>query len=171
MRERRYIHIYTGEGKGKTTAAIGLCIRAIGAGWKVLFTQFLKHGQYSEIKTLKRLEPQITVHQFGVGKFVKGKPSKEEIEKANAGLEFIKQQVVNYDLIVLDEINVAIHFNVISLDKVVNFIKNKPKSTELVLTGRWAKQELIELADLVTEMRPIKHYFQNGVKSRVGIEK
>ncbi len=169
--EERYIQIYTGEGKGKTTAAIGLCIRALGAGWKVLFVQFLKHGEYSEIKALKKFEPQIHIAQFGIGKFVRGKPSKEEINIAQEGIKFVKQQLKNYDLVILDEINVAIHFNVVSLEEVINVVKNKPKSTELVLTGRWAKKELIKIADLVTNMEPVKHYFKKGVKSRIGIEK
>jgi len=169
--EKRYIQLYTGEGKGKTTASIGLCIRALGAGWKVLFVQFLKQGEYSEIKSLKRFEPQIKIAQFGIGKFVRGKPSNEEIKMAQEGIEFVKEQMKYYDLVVLDEINVAVHFNVISLDKILDLIKRRPQSTELVLTGRWAKEELIEVADLVTEMRPIKHYFKKGVKSRTGIEK
>ncbi len=169
----RYVQVYTGEGKGKTTASIGLTVRAIGAGWRVLFSQFLKSGDYSEIKTLKTLSPQLEVVQFGSGRFVRGKPTEEEILQAREGLDFLEHKMVSgqYDLMILDEINVALHFNVITLERVLAFLDKRPSSVELVLTGRWAPDEILKQADLVTEMLPVKHYFKKGVRSRTGIEK
>jgi len=173
QRKARYIHIYTGDGKGKTTAALGLVLRAVGAGWRVLFAQFLKHGEYNEIKALKRLGGQVTIRQYGSGRFIRGGPSREEIKTARAGLGEIIQVMKEgkYDLIVLDEINVAVHFGLIPLESVVGLLEARPQDVELVLTGRWAPEEIVERADLVTEARMIKHYFSKGVRAREGIEK
>lgn len=173
QKKARYIHVYTGDGKGKTTAALGLTLRAVGAGWKVLFAQFLKHGEYSEIKALKRLGNQVTIRQYGSGRFIKGKPSMEEIKTAQAGLGEIIQVMKErkYDLIVLDEINVAVHFGLIPVENVINLLERRPQDVELVFTGRWAPKEITERADLVTEARMIKHYFNKGIRAREGIEK
>jgi cob(I)alamin adenosyltransferase len=173
QKKARYIHVYTGDGKGKTTAALGLTLRAVGAGWKVLFAQFLKHGEYSEIKALKRLGDQVTIRQYGSGWFIKGKPSMEEIKTAQAGLGEIIQVMKErkYDLIVLDEINVAVHFGLIPVENVINLLERRPQDVELVFTGRWAPKEITERADLVTEARMIKHYFNKGILAREGIEK
>ena len=173
QREARYIHVYTGDGKGKTTAALGLVLRAVGAGWRVLFTQFLKHGEFSEIKALKKLGDQVTIRQYGSGRFTKGRPSEKEIEMARAGLSEIMQVMEEgrYDLIVLDEINVAVHFGLIPLEGIISLLEKRPQNIELVLTGRWAPKEITERADLVTEARMIKHYFSKGVTAREGIEK
>jgi len=173
QKEACYIHVYTGDGKGKTTAALGLTLRSVGAGWRVLFTQFLKHGEFSEIKGLKKLGDQITIRQYGSGRFIKGKPSKKEAEMARAGLSEIMQVMKEgkYDLIVLDEINVAVHFGLIPLEGVISLLEKRPPDVELILTGRWAPKEITERADLVTEARMIKHYFSKGVRAREGIEK
>ena len=173
QKEARYIHVYTGDGKGKTTAALGLVLRAVGAGWRVLFTQFLKHGEFSEIKALKKLGDQVTIRQYGSGRFTKGRPSEKEIEMARAGLSEIMQVMEEgrYDLIVLDEINVAVHFGLIPLEGIISLLEKRPQNIELVLTGRWAPKEITERADLVTEARMIKHYFSKGVTAREGIEK
>jgi len=172
-KEARYIHVYTGDGKGKTTAVLGLTLRAAGAGWRVLFAQFLKHGEFSEIKALKKLGEQVTIRQYGSGRFLKGRPSEKEKEMALAGLSEIMQVMEEgkYDLIVLDEINVAVHFGLIPLKSVMSLLEKRPQDVELILTGRWASKEIMERADLVTEVRMIKHYFSKGVPAREGIEK
>ena len=172
-KEARYIHVYTGDGKGKTTAVLGLTLRAAGAGWRVLFAQFLKHGEFSEIKALKKLGEQVTIRQYGSGRFIKGRPSEKEIEMALASLSEIMQVMEEgkYDLIVLDEINVAVHFGLIPLKSVMSLLERRPQDVELILTGRWAPKEIMERADLVTEVRMIKHYFSKGVPAREGIEK
>jgi cob(I)alamin adenosyltransferase len=173
QKEARYTHIYTGDGKGKTTAALGLTLRAVGAGWRVLFTQFLKHGEFGEIKVLKKFGNQVTIRQYGSGRFIKGRPHEKEMEMARAGLSEIMQVMEEgeYDLIVLDEINVAVHFGLIPLEGVISLLERRPQDVELVLTGRWASKEIMERADLVTEVRMIKHYFSKGVPAREGIEK
>ncbi len=168
-----YVHIYTGDGKGKTTAALGLALRAAGAGLKVFFAQFLKNGTYSEHRALERFSDLIQVRQYGRGCFVSGKPKDEDIEYAKKGLEEVKQIIGSgkYDLVVLDEINIAVYFGLIDVDEVLELIRQKPANVELVLTGRRADSRLIEVADLVTEMKEVKHYYKKGVLARVGIEK
>ena len=135
--------------------------------------QFLKHGEFSEIKALKKLGEQVTIRQYGSGRFIKGRPSEKEIEMAMAGLSEIMQVMEEgkYDLIVLDEINVAVHFGLIPLKSLMSLLERRPQDVELILTGRWAPKEIIERADLVTEVRMIKHYFSKGVPAREGIEK
>jgi len=168
-----YIQVYTGNGKGKTTSALGLSIRAAGAELTVLIAQFVKAGEYSEIKALKRFSDWITVVQFGAGRFIKGKPSPEEIAAASKGLEFIKNAMKSneYDIIIMEEANVAAACGVIQTKDILDIMEIKPDNVELVITGRGADPKVIEKADLVTEMKEIKHYFQKGVKARVGIEK
>ncbi|MEJ2730897.1 MAG: cob(I)yrinic acid a,c-diamide adenosyltransferase [Deltaproteobacteria bacterium] len=170
---RGYIQVYTGNGKGKTTAAIGLAIRAAGAGLKVFIAQFIKLGDYSEIKALKRFSDLITVEQFGLGRFTDGKPSPEDIAAAQKGLRRIKAIMAGeeYKVIILEEANVAAKFGLIRVQDLLGLIINKPYDAELVITGRYASARVIENADLVTEMVPIKHYYEKGVPARVGIEK
>lgn len=170
---RGYIQVYTGNGKGKTTAAIGLAIRAAGAGLKVFIAQFIKMGDYSEIKALKRFSDLITVEQFGLGRFTDGKPLPEDIAAAQKGLKRIKSIMAaeEYKVIILEEANVAAKFGLIRVQDLLGLIINKPYDIELVITGRYASARVIENADLVTEMMPIKHYFEKGVPARVGIEK
>lgn len=174
MKQKRgYTQIYTGNGKGKTTAAIGLSIRAAGAGLKTFIAQFIKMGDYSEIKALRRFSDLIRVEQFGLGRFTSGKPSPEDIEAARNGLEKVRfiMDSDEYKIIILEEANVAVKFGIITVEDIIELIVNKPFETELVITGRGASDQIIEKADLVTEMKPVKHYFQNGVPARTGIEK
>ena len=168
-----YIQVYTGNGKGKTTAALGLAIRAAGAGLKVFIAQFIKMGEYSEINALKRFNDLITVEQFGTGRFIKGKPSASDIEAARKGLERIKAVFVSnqHNVVIMEEANVAAKLGLLSVEDMLEIMAEKPKDVELVITGRGADSRIIEKADLVTEMKEVKHYFQKGVKARIGIEK
>jgi cob(I)alamin adenosyltransferase len=167
------VHVYTGDGKGKTTAAIGLAIRAIGAGFKVLMVQFIKNGEYSEIKALSKFSDSIIIKQFGLGHFIKGVPSAEDFNAAQIGIEETESIVRSgkYNMVILDEANVAVRLGLFSVDDLLYIIDNKPDNVELIITGRDAEQKLIEKANLVTEMKEIKHYFRKGVVARVGIEK
>jgi cob(I)alamin adenosyltransferase len=168
-----YVQVYTGDGKGKTTAALGLSLRAAGAGLKVYIAQFLKKGDYSEIKALERLSGAITIEQFGLGRFIKNRPTQKEIRAARDGLEKIKKMMASgkYDVIIVEEGNVAVACGLFSVQDLVDLIDTKPGPVELVITGRNAAREIIQKADLVTEMKSIRHYFDKGVTARVGIEK
>ncbi len=172
-RKRGFLHIYTGDGKGKTTAALGLVLRALGAGMQVLFVQFLKKGRFSEIKALSRFSPQIEIIQLGSGRFVRGRPGRGDIERARAGLQRALElaETGRFQMIVLDEANVAVSSGVLQLDDITAFLDRLPPGIEVVITGRNAPAALIERADLVSECRKIKHYYDQGVKARVGIEK
>lgn len=168
-----YLQVYTGDGKGKTTAALGLCLRAAGAGLKVYIAQFLKQGKYSEIKALEQFSQQIEIQQFGQGKFIKNRPSQDEIDAARSGLEKARRQLVSgqFDVVVLEEGNVAASLGLFSVDDLLAVINQKPDHVELVITGRGASPRVIEQADLVTEMKAVKHYYEQGVQARIGIEK
>ncbi|WP_099191405.1 cob(I)yrinic acid a,c-diamide adenosyltransferase [Tepidibacter mesophilus] len=171
MEEKGYIHVYTGNGKGKTTAALGLSLRAVCAGKKVFFGQFVKGMKYSEVKALEYL-PNFEMEQFGLNCFIYNEPSTDDIEIAIQGLQKIKD-VINsskYDVVVLDEINIALYYKLFEVDEVLKILKNKPKHIEIICTGRFAKEEIIEIADLVTEMKEVKHYYNEGVMAREGIE-
>lgn len=169
-----FIQIYTGNGKGKSTAAIGQAVRAAGFDLKTYIAQFMKEYPYNELICLKYLSEWITIEQFGGDDFVYKKelPGKEELAKAQKGLQTAKEKMLSgdYDLLILDEAIVAIYFKLIEIKEVVEFIKSKPEDVELILTGRYCPVELIELADLVTEMKEVKHYYQKGIISRRGIE-
>lgn len=168
-----YIQIYTGNGKGKTTAALGLALRAAGAGLKVFIGQFIKMGDYSEIKALKRFSDLITVKQYGQGRFIKGKPSPEDVESAVAGLKEIKERLLGgeCDVVIIEEGNVAVTVGLFSEESLLDLMDQKPPHVEMIITGRGALPSIIEKADLVTEMTEIKHYYKKGVMARVGIEK
>jgi len=168
-----YIQVYTGNGKGKTTAALGLSVRAAGAGLKVFIAQFLKMGDYSEIKAFERFSDLITIEQYGLGRFVRGKPLPEDILAGRKGFKRIKEVIEagEQDVLVIEEGNVAVAFGLFSVQELLDAIEKKPENMEIVITGRGAAPELIERADLVTEMKEIKHYYQKGVKARIGIEK
>lgn len=170
--KRGYTHVYTGDGKGKTTAALGLIVRACGADMKVFLGQFIKRGKYCEIKTLQKFFPMVTVEQYGRGCFVKGKPSRADLRAAKAGISSLTAAMKSgkYDIVIADEINTAQALGVIMEKDVLDLIENKPTRVELVLTGRSASDAMIAAADLVTEMREVKHYFSAGVKARRGIE-
>lgn len=167
-----YVQIYTGNGKGKTTAAFGLALRASGAEKKVFIAQFVKGKMYAEIKAIQNYLPQIELKQYGRGCFIVNNPTEADIQAAQQGLKEIMELVKSedYDLIILDEIFIALYYNLFPVEAVIQLIKTKPAELELVLTGRCAPDELIELADLVTEMKAIKHYYQKGVEARKGIE-
>ncbi|MBN1630190.1 MAG: cob(I)yrinic acid a,c-diamide adenosyltransferase [Thermoleophilia bacterium] len=170
--ERGHVQIYTGDGKGKTTAAIGLAVRAVGAGLRVFIGQFMKMGSYSEIKALECFGEKIVCRQYGEGRWVRGRPSDEDIALAKQGLEEIRQLIASeeYDVVILDEIIMAVWFDLLETQDVIDLIAGKPAHIELVLTGRRANQELMDRADLVTEMCEIKHYYRDGVLARKGIE-
>ena len=171
--EKGYVHVLTGDGKGKTTSAIGISMRAVGSGLKVFFSQFVKKGEYSEIKAFKRFPDQIKFEQFGLGRFTDRNPAPDDINAAKTGLERVKE-VINkneYDVVILDEANVAVKLGLISVQALVSVIINKPHKLEMVITGRYASPRIIEIADIVTEMKAKKHYFKKGIAARVGIEK
>lgn len=167
-----YIQVYTGNGKGKTTAALGLSLRAAGADLRVYIAQFVKAGDYSEIRALKRYSDQITIEQFGLNHFIKGKPSSEDIKAAQEGLKKVKSALTSdkYDVIIMEEANVAVTLGLFSIQEILEIVSIKPEDKELVITGRGASEQLIEKADLVTEMKEIKHYYHKGIKARKGIE-
>ncbi|MBA5850987.1 cob(I)yrinic acid a,c-diamide adenosyltransferase [Clostridium sp. cel8] len=166
-----YIQVYTGNGKGKTTAALGLSLRAICAGKKVYFGQFAKGMDYSELKVPEML-PNFTMEQFGRDAFIKGKPTDEDREKAHKGLNKIENILTSneYDIVVLDELNIATYYKLISVDEILEILHKRNPEIEVIITGRYADPKIIEIADLVTEMKLVKHYYNNGVKARVGIE-
>ncbi len=168
-----YIQVYTGNGKGKTTAALGLSLRAAGAGLRVFIAQFNKKGDYSEIKALKRFADLITVEQYGLGRFTDGKPLPEDIVAARKGLKRVKSILSEgkYQMVILEEANVATKFGLFSVQDLLGVMLAKPDNVELVITGRGAAARIIENADLVTEMKAVKHYYQKGIVARVGIEK
>lgn len=164
--------VYTGKGKGKTTAAFGVALRAIGRGLKVYMIQFIKGGfDYGELYIVDSLS-NFKLAAFGRGKFIKGSPTEADLEQAREAFQTARE-VVNggeYDVVILDEINVALYLGLVQIDDVIDLIKGKPRHVELILTGRYAPQEILDLADLVTEMREIKHPFNKGVLARRGIE-
>ena len=170
--EKGYIHIYTGPGKGKTTAALGLGLRAAGAGFKVHMIQFMKGRRYSELDALEKLQ-NFTFSQHGRDEFVsKENPAQIDIDLAQEGFKHAKDIIKSgkYDLVILDELNVAVDYNLISLEDVIKLMKDKPEKLELVLTGRYAHPEISTLADVVTEMLEIKHPYQQGINARKGID-
>ncbi|MBF0329535.1 MAG: cob(I)yrinic acid a,c-diamide adenosyltransferase [Nitrospirae bacterium] len=168
-----YVQVYTGNGKGKTTAALGLALRAAGAGQKVFIAQFIKARKCSEHKALERFSDLITLKQFGKGFILKRKPSAFDIKAAQGGINEIRSAICSgdFDVVILDEANVAAYHKLISIDCLLSLIEAKHRKTELVITGRYADEKVIEAADLVTEMKPVKHYVYSGIKARVGIEK
>jgi cob(I)alamin adenosyltransferase len=168
------IQVYTGNGKGKTTAALGLAFRAMGSGLRTYIGQFMKGRKYSELNTAKTMSDFITIEQYGKLDFTytKDQPDPENVEMAENGMTKAKKAMLSgkYDIIVLDEINTAHFFHLITINEMLDFIKAKPDGVELVFTGRYAPQELIDIADLVTEMVEVKHYYKKGTISRKGIE-
>ena len=167
-----FVQVYTGDGKGKTTAALGLALRAAGAGLKVYIGQFIKNADYSELRTLHRLSDCITIEQFGRGCFLLTAPDQADIDAARQALATIGGRLASgaFDLVIADEINVAFALGLLSEDDLLALMARRPKTVELVLTGRGAPPSVIERADLVTEMRAIKHYYDQGVLARKGME-
>ena len=167
------VQVYTGDGKGKTTAALGLILRATGAGLRVYLGQFLKSSGTNEIRSLKKRFPEVTVEVFGSNKFVRGIPSKKDIALCLSGMKRVCDAVSSgkYDMVICDEINVAAGLGIIKVADVLQLIESRPPGVELILTGRGAHRRVVACADLVVEMRNIKHYYDKGVKARRGIEK
>ncbi len=191
---RGAVQVYTGDGKGKTTAALGLAVRAVGWGLRVLVVQFMKRWGYGEHRAAARLQPGLTIIQVGKPYFVAregeidpetlasmgddirvfspGSPPQELVDGAEEGLARAERAMQERiaDVIILDEINVALHFELVSLERVLAVLRQRPEGVELVLTGRYAPEALVDAADLVTEMREVKHYWTRGLKARRGIE-
>ena len=173
-----YIQVYTGNGKGKTTASLGLCLRALGRNWKVLLVMFTKGGNnYGELISFKKLSPEIndnlTVVQAGLDRIVyKNNSNDDDANAIQNGWKVVKEAIKNnsYNMIIMDEANIAIDLGLLDIKDVIETLKNKPKEMEIVLTGRNAKQEIIDIAHLVSKIEPIKHYWDTGVVAREGIE-
>ena len=165
------IHVYTGNGKGKTTAAIGLSVRAAMAGKKVFIGQFIKGMPYSELKIVDYI-PNIEIQQVGIDWYIKKAPTEEDILIAKRGLNICGEilEKGEHDLVVLDELNIALYFKLFTVEETIAVINKRKANTEIVITGRYAPKELIDIADLVTEMVEVKHYYNEGVQAREGIE-
>lgn len=173
MAKRGLVMVITGDGKGKTTAAFGQALRAVGQGYKVCIIQFMKGRKYGEVLAVERYLPDITIIQAGLDSFVmRDKPTQQDVALATQGLEKAKEVIhsKNYDMVILDEINVATDFHLISEQAVLDLIISKPPEVDLVLTGRYASDKVKDMADMVSEVRGIKHHYYAGVKERAGIE-
>ena len=171
--DRGIVMVLTGDGKGKTTSALGQALRAVGHGFKVYMVQFMKGRKYGEVLAAEKYLPGLTVEQFGLDSFVmRDNPAPVDIELAQEGLERAQEIVASntYDMVILDEINVALDFKLVSLASVLELIKNKPMGLTLLLTGRYAAPEIVEIADMVSEVKEIKHHYAAGIKDRAGIE-
>ena len=170
-----YVQVYTGSGKGKTTASLGLALRAAGHGLKTVIVQFMKGWiDYGELAGVRMLAPYVEIHQAGRDTFVNRKsPDPEDVRLARQGFELAKETILGRraDIVVLDEINCAMDFGLLPVAEVLELLRNRPDGMELVLTGRGAPQEIVDAADLVTEMREVKHYYGKGVDARTGVER
>jgi cob(I)alamin adenosyltransferase len=168
-----YIHIYTGDGKGKTTAAIGLAIRAAGYGMKTYIGQFMKGQHYGELTALQD-HPCITIEQYGDVECVhREEITQKHVDQAKQGIKQARKAIHShrYDIIILDEINVAVWFDLITTEDVLELLNERPKNIEFILTGRHAPEAFLEMADLVSDIKEIKHYYNQGVNARTGIER
>lgn len=172
MEERGFVQVYTGNGKGKTTASFGLALRAAGAGKRVFIGQFVKGMHYSELDIVPKLET-IEIRQYGRDCFIRKEPSESDIRCAKEGLAEMAEILKSgkYDVVIMDEANIALFYKLFSFEELKQAICNRAEGVEVIITGRYAPQELIDMADLVTEMREIKHYYTKGVEARTGIEK
>ncbi len=170
--EQGHIQVYTGDGKGKTTAALGLALRAAGAGARVFIAQFAKGSPTAELAALQRFSDLITIKQYGREHFIVGEPEPEDIQAAQQGLEETQKIIISgeYPLVILDEANVAVELGLFSVEALLAVVNSKPKHVEIIITGRNAHKRIIERADLVTEMRQVKHYHSKGIEARTGIE-
>lgn len=172
MENKGYVHLYTGNGKGKTTAAFGLAVRALCAGKSVFIGQFVKSMKYNET-AIESLFDKLVIRQFGKGCFIEKEPTLEDVQAAHEGLGVCLQHLVEgeFDVIILDELTIALYYSMLFVEEVLNVLRQRSSGTEVVITGRYAPQELIDFADLVTEMREVKHYYTLGVLSRNGIDR
>lgn len=170
--KRGYVQVYTGDGKGKTTAALGLAVRAAGAGLRIYVAQFAKGMACSELASLARLAPEVEVHQFGLPRLITGAPSAADVAAAREGLAAARAAVLSgaWDVIILDEANIATWFGLFTVDELLELVDLAGGHMEVVITGRRADPRVIARADLVTEMREIRHYYAKGVAGRPGIE-
>jgi len=170
--ETGFVQVYTGDGKGKTTAAMGLALRAVGAGWTVFIGQFVKSLRCGELAVLERLSDRVTVRQFGRSSFITRPPDDTDLQLAGEGLADCMEILLagRHRLVVLDEANVAVALGLFPVEALLETVCLRSDPTELVITGRWAHPRLVEVADLVTEMREVKHYYRQGVAARAGIE-
>jgi cob(I)alamin adenosyltransferase len=172
---RGYIQVYTGNGKGKTTASLGLTVRAAGHGLRSVIIQFMKGWiDYGELRGVEMLSPFVELHQTGRDTFVNRKnPDPEDIRLAREGWELAKTTILERkaDIVVLDEINCAVDFGLLPVSEVLDLLQRKPDGMEIVLTGRGAPEEILAIADLVTEMKEIKHYYDKGLDARIGVER
>lgn len=174
MLKNGYLQIYCGDGKGKSTASLGVALRILGAGGKVFYAQFIKGKSLSsEFNILNQFKENFSYHSYGLGRFIKSEPHIEDIEVAEKGLKECKEALLSgeYDLVVMDELNGALGCNLFSIEEVLDVINVRNSQTELIITGRNPHKKLLDMADLITEMRVIKHYFDQNVTARVGIEK
>jgi len=170
---RGVVMVLTGDGKGKTTAAVGQALRALGHGRKVFMIQFMKGRKYGEVLAVEKAFPEFIIRQSGLDSFVmRDNPAPIDIELAREGLKLARQVVASgeYDLVILDEINVALDFKLVPLAEVVEMIENKPAALDLILTGRYAPQEILALADTVSDIREVRHHYTKGIKERAGME-
>ena len=170
---RGLVIVITGNGKGKTTAAFGQALRAVGQGYRVFIMQFMKGRDYGEFVAAEKYLPRLTIRRSGLDSFVmRDNPAPVDIELARQGFESAKKAVASgkYQMVILDEINVAIDFKLIPLEDMIELIKNKPPTLDLILTGRYAAKEIVKLADTVSEVKEIKHHYAAGIKDRAGIE-
>ena len=167
-----YVQVYTGQGKGKTTAALGLAMRVAGAGYNVFIGQFVKGQKYSELNSFSLISDQITIRQYGTTSFIYNGPSQHDIQLAKNGLCEIQQVLLagQHKLVIMDEANIATFLGLFDVQDLIDIINIRPDHVELVITGRYADRQILELADLVTEMREVKHYYNVGVTARCGIE-
>ncbi len=172
--EQGQVHIYTGDGKGKTTAAIGLAVRALGAGKTVYMGQFIKDMQYHEIEPLRTLGAQVELYGSGDGCFIEREPAQKDLDAATCGIKKLHGAITSqqYDLVIADEINVAWMLHLVSEEEMLSLIAEKPENVELVLTGRGCPPRVLERADLITEMKEIRHYYNTkGLLARDGVER
>jgi cob(I)alamin adenosyltransferase len=173
-----YIQVYTGNGKGKTTASLGLAMRALGRDWKVLIVMFTKGGNdYGELNTFRQFSPKISenlrIVQAGLDRVIyKANENEQDHKKIKRGWNIVKKAIKNneYQLIIMDEANIAIDMGILDVDEVINVIKSKPDEMEIVLTGRNAHPKIVEIAHLVSKIEPVKHYWDKGITARKGIE-
>ena len=172
MEQKGYVHVYTGNGKGKTTAAFGLAVRALCAGYRVYIGQFVKSMKYNETKLTEQF-PTLCVEQLGSGCYIHRKPNEKDVLMAQKALAHCAEILRNgsYDIVVLDELTIALHFGLVELDEVLKALRERKPDVEVIVTGRYAPKGLIDMADLVTEMQEVKHYYQQGVLSRNGIDR
>jgi len=174
QKRKGMIHVYTGDGKGKTTAALGLALRAIGHGYKVFMLQFMKGSKnYGEIIAAEKYLPDLTIMQCGLETFVdRNSPSPADKRLAAEGFELARKIIADnrHDMVILDEINVAVDFGLVPLDELLKIMKSKPPEMELVLTGRYAPEEIIALGDVVSDVKLLNHPYYHGIEAREGIE-